>query len=124
MSAKVKTFELRGKKPDELLAKVNELKKELATLRVAQVTGGNAAKLGKINTVRKSIARVNTVVNQTRKAELRKHFAKSKYVPKDLRAKKTRALRRRLTPTEFKKVTLKQFKKLSNNVAPKYYVKA
>ena len=50
--------------------------------------------------VRKSIARVLTVYNQTRKASLRAEFKNSKYLPLDLRPKLTRALRRRLTPTQ------------------------
>lgn len=36
-------------------------------LRVAQVTGGAANKVGQIYTVRKNIARVLTVINQTSK---------------------------------------------------------
>ena len=65
-------------------------------LRVAKVTGGAASKLAKIKFVRKSIARVLTVYNQTQKERLRAHDW-GKYKPTDLRAKKTRAIRRRLT---------------------------
>lgn len=39
-------------------------------LRVAKVTGGAPAKLAKIKVVRKSIARVLTVYNQTQKAKV------------------------------------------------------
>ena len=37
--AKVKAHELRGKKKEELVKQLDELKQELASLRVAQVTG-------------------------------------------------------------------------------------
>jgi ribosomal protein L29 len=37
------------------------LKAELAQLRVAKVSGGAANKVGKIHSVRKAIAKVNTV---------------------------------------------------------------
>ncbi|KFM75420.1 60S ribosomal protein L35, partial [Stegodyphus mimosarum] len=95
--AKVKARELRGKKKDEVLKQLEELKQELAALRVAKVTGGAASKLSKIYIVRKSIARVLTVMNQNRKENLRKLYKNKKYKPKDLRPKKTRAMRRALT---------------------------
>merc|ERR1711976_663643 len=67
---KVKAKELRGKKKEDLLKQLNELKQELSNLRVAKVTGGAASKLSKIRLVRKSIARVLTVINQTQKENL------------------------------------------------------
>jgi len=83
-----------------MVKQLEELKKELSELRVAKVTGGAASKLAKIKVVRKSIARVLTVYNQTQKAKLREKFTGSKYMPMDLRRKKTRAIRRRLTKHE------------------------
>merc|ERR1712086_93963 len=59
-----------GTKAD-LTKQLDELKSELATLRVAKVTGGAASKLSKIKLVRKSIARVLTVMNQAKKDQLR-----------------------------------------------------
>ncbi|KAH9500330.1 60S ribosomal protein L35 [Bulinus truncatus] len=49
---------------------------------------------------RKSVARVLTVINQTQKENLRKFYRKKTHKPKDLRPKKTRAMRRALTPFE------------------------
>ncbi len=71
MFGTVKAHELRGKSKTELVTQLAELKGELATLRVAQVTGGAPAKLAKIKNVRKDIARVLTVANQTAKAKVR-----------------------------------------------------
>merc|ERR1712212_512093 len=85
--AKVKAHELRLKKKEELVKQLDELKQELASLRVAQVTGGAASKLSKIRVVRKSIARVLTVTNQKQKAELRKFYSGKKAKPLDLRKK-------------------------------------
>ena len=96
----VKAHELRLKKREELLSQLDELRKELSNLRVAKVTGGAANKVSKIRVVRKSIARVLTVLNQTQKHELHKFFANRKFKPLDLRQKKTRAIRRRLRPSE------------------------
>lgn len=83
---------------------------------MAKVTGGAASKLAQIKVVRKSIARVLTVYNQTQKSkvcsssamalevtiepQLREALAGKKYLPKDLRQKKTRAMRRALTLEE------------------------
>ena len=105
-------------------------------LRVSKVTGGAPSKLAKIKVVRKSIARVLTVYNQTLKQkvsqvimirqsmhmpfssavscqclmpcqilvlhsiQLREKYGRDKYVPLDLRYKKTRAIRRRLSKSE------------------------
>merc|ERR1712179_505068 len=94
---KVKAKELRGKKKEDLVKQLDELKNEYATLRVAKVTAGAASKLSKIHVVRKSIARVLTVIHQTQKENLRKYYRSKRYKPKDLRLKKTRAIRRALT---------------------------
>ncbi|ESN93363.1 hypothetical protein HELRODRAFT_88883, partial [Helobdella robusta] len=109
--AKVKAKDLRNKKKDELLKQLDELKTELSQLRVAKVTGGAASKLSKIRTVRKSIARVLTVIHQTQKENLRKFYAKKKRKPKDLRKKLTRAMRRALTPHELGIQTAKELHK-------------
>lgn len=58
--------------------------------------------------MRKSIARVLTVINQTQKENLRKFFKDKKYKPKDLRPKKTRAIRRQLNKHESSLKTAKQ----------------
>jgi hypothetical protein len=50
--------------------------------------------------VRKSIARVLTVVNQTQKAQLRVFYKGKDLMPLDLRFKKTRAIRKALTKQE------------------------
>lgn len=72
---KIKASELRGKSKDELTKQLNEHKQELNNLRVAKVSGsGAASKLARIRTVRKTIARVLTVINQTQKAEIRKLY--------------------------------------------------
>lgn len=76
---------------------LKDLKQELAALRVAQVTGGAPNKLSKIKVVRKNIARVLTVVTENQRNALREAFKGKKHQPLDLRAKKTRAIRRRLT---------------------------
>jgi large subunit ribosomal protein L35e len=61
--------------------------------------------------VRKSIARVLTVINANQRAQLRIFYKGKKYMPLDLRAKQTRAIRRRMTKHEQNLVTEKQAKK-------------
>ncbi len=87
---------------------IEDARLELQTLRVAQVTGGAASKVGKIKLVRKNIARGLTAINQKAKSSYRKQINKAVEkdgaakcsIPKELRAKKTRAIRRALTPKE------------------------
>nr|GMC59073.1 60S ribosomal protein L35-like [Ipomoea batatas]GMC61683.1 60S ribosomal protein L35-like [Ipomoea batatas]GMC65594.1 60S ribosomal protein L35-like [Ipomoea batatas]GMD86116.1 60S ribosomal protein L35-like [Ipomoea batatas] len=67
---------MRNKNKSELLAQLKDLKAELALLRVAKVL---------------------TVISQKQKAVLREAYKNKKYLPLDLRPKKTRAIRRRLT---------------------------
>uniref|UniRef100_A0A804MHL5 60S ribosomal protein L35 n=1 Tax=Zea mays TaxID=4577 RepID=A0A804MHL5_MAIZE len=95
--ARIKVHELRGKSKADLQAQLKEFKSELSLLRVAKVTGGAPNKLSKIKVVRTSIARVLTVISQKQKSALREAYKKKKLLPLDLRPKKTRAIRRRLT---------------------------
>eukprot|EP00218_Dolichomastix_sp_CCMP3274_P012200 CAMPEP_0170136340 /NCGR_PEP_ID=MMETSP0033_2-20121228/3210_1 /TAXON_ID=195969 /ORGANISM="Dolichomastix tenuilepis, Strain CCMP3274" /LENGTH=123 /DNA_ID=CAMNT_0010372039 /DNA_START=18 /DNA_END=389 /DNA_ORIENTATION=- len=109
--ARLKVHELRSKSKGELMTQLKDLKTELAALRVAKVTGGAPNKLSKIKVVRLSIARVLTVIRQGQLSKLREKFAGKTYQPLDLRAKKTRAIRRRLSAKELSSVTEKQRKK-------------
>ena len=79
---------------------------------------------GGVGGVRKSIARVLTVYNQQQKEGLRKLYSKAKYVPKDLRVKKTRAMRRQLSKSEAKQKTHKQKRKLAAFPKVTYAIKA
>lgn len=120
----VKAYELRSLEKDDLLKTLGDLRKELSELHVAKVTDGAVSKIAKIKGVRKSIARVLTVHNTKVKEGLRKAAAGSKYIPKDLRAKKTRAMRRALTKAEKAKKTHKQCRKEASFPKLKFAVKA
>ncbi|GJE83996.1 ribosomal protein L29 [Phanerochaete sordida] len=124
MPGKVKAYELQSKSKNDLSKQLSELKNELLSLRVQKIAGGSAAKLTRINTVRKSIARVLTVMNQKARQNLRELYKKKKYAPLDLRVKKTRAIRRRLTKHEESLKTLKQRKREIHFPTRKYAVKA
>ena len=66
--------------------------------------------------VRLSIAQVLTVLSQSQKAALRAAYKKAKLLPLDLRPKKTRAIRRRLTKHQVKLNTIHKF------FIPSFYV--
>merc|ERR1712086_515555 len=88
--AKIKAHELRTKGKEELLKQLEELKNELSQLRVSKVSGqGGPSKLAKIKVIRKSIARVLTVYNQTQRNKLKKAYRKRAYKPLDFRVKRT-----------------------------------
>ncbi|KAG9086883.1 60S ribosomal protein L35 [Ceratobasidium sp. UAMH 11750] len=121
---KVKAYELQSKSKGDLLKQLGELKGELLNLRVQKIASASSSKLTKINTIRKSIARVLTVTNQKTRQSLREHYKKKKYLPLDLRPKKTRAIRRRLSKTDAARKTVKQKKKDQHFPIRKYAVKA
>ncbi|URE23883.1 60S ribosomal protein [Musa troglodytarum] len=120
----IKVRELRGKSRTELHNQLKDLKNELSLLRVAKVTGGAPNKLSKIKVVRLSIARVLTVISQKQKAALREVYKKRKHSPLDLRPKKTRAIRRRLTKHQESLKTERQKKKEIYFPTRKYAIKA
>lgn len=122
--AKVRTSDLQSKSKADLESQLEELKQELLQLRVQKVAGGASSKLARINTVRKNIARVLTVMNIKQRASLREFYKGKKYQPIDLRAKKTRALRRKLTKFEQKQVTERQHKKDVHFGVRRYVIKA
>ncbi|CAG5122751.1 unnamed protein product, partial [Candidula unifasciata] len=99
-----KAKQLRGKKKEELLKQLDDLKKG-------------------IYTVRKSVARVLTVIKQTQKDNLYKCYRKKTHKLKDLHQKKTRALRRALTPYELSLKSKKELRQQKLYPLRKYAVK-
>jgi len=90
-----------------------------------QVSGqGGPSKLAKIKVIRKSIARVLTVYNQTERESLRKAYRKRAFKPLDLRVKKTRAIRQRLTSTQAQRKTPRAAKKAAYFPLRKFALKA
>jgi large subunit ribosomal protein L35e len=114
-------YELRTKSKDELEQQLVSLKQELANLKVQKLTRPSLPKIG---TVRKDIARVLTIINLNQRESVRAFYAGKKYQPKDLRAKKTRALRRKLTKFEASQITEKQKKKQIAFPQRKFAIKA
>lgn len=106
------------------MKQLDELKAELAQLRVAKVSGGAAAKLGKIKQVRKAIARVLTVNSEKRRSAAKALYADKKIKPVDQRKKLTRALRRVLTKGQKAKVTKRVQTRLNNFPNRRYAVMA
>ena len=81
-------------------------------------------KLTKIKQVRKNIAKVLTVLSEKRIDAARTEFKKKRYTPVDLRVKKNRAFRRRLTSFERKKLTTRGQKRADNIKLRKYSLAA
>ncbi|RDW85786.1 60S ribosomal protein L35 [Coleophoma crateriformis] len=123
-SGKVKTGQLWSKKKEDLQIQLNNLKTELGQLRVQKIAGGSSSKLTKIHDIRKSIAKVLTVINANQRAQLRIFYKGKKYLPLDLRAKQTRAIRRRLTKHESEKTLEKTKKRATHFPQRKFAIKA
>merc|ERR1712088_47208 len=96
----LRVLTLRGKSKEELEGELTKYREELANLRVAKVTSGGQAKVCKIKSVRKNIAKVLTVINQAQRSEMQKLFRGKKCKPNALKPRKTRALRRQLNKAE------------------------
>jgi hypothetical protein len=73
--------------------------------------------------LRKSIARVLTVINANQRSQLRLFYKGKKYIPLDLRPKQTRAIRRRLTKHESGKQLEKTKKRAVHFPQRKFAVK-
>ena len=127
-SRKNRAFRLRNQTVEQLEKNLQELRTELSSLRVNKVASGVASKLAKIRVVRKTIAKHLTIINQKRRQELKDAFSnrssikkyneenKSSYsvnkVPKELRPRLTKSMRRRLTKEQSGKRLSKQIKKM------------
>lgn len=113
MSHHIKIKDLREKNKEELLKQLTEFKKELSQLRVVQQTGGAESRLGRIRPIRKSIARILTVLNQNERNNLKKYYSDRKMrskTPKALRTKLTHRRRLALRPNEKNRKTSRQLR--------------
>ena len=120
----MKKSDLRSQSRTELKSALEQQKQQLASLKIAKVTGGAPNKIARIKSVRLAIARILTVIRQNQLKSLREAYSGAKYTPLDLRAKKTRAIRRRLSPAEKNAKTAKQAKKDAYYPKRKYALKA
>ena len=133
MPKETSAAEYRKKNTTELLADLKKLREELQTIRFTKVTGTAVSKLSKIKGLRKQIARILTIIRENKKQEVISKLLtketkevvdgketsvsktiknlKMKHLPLDLRPKKTRAIRRKMTKFESKLLTLKLFKR-------------
>ncbi|TAQ88535.1 hypothetical protein B7494_g3125 [Chlorociboria aeruginascens] len=81
-------------------------------------------KLSQCHDLRKSIAKVLTIINANQRSQLRLFYKNKKYLPLDLRPKQTRAIRRRLSKHESGKVLEKTKKRSTHFPQRKFAIKA
>ena len=134
----------RAKNNSELLADLKKLREDLQKIRFTKGSGTAVAKLSKIKDLRKQIARILTIIREHKKEDVVKELRtkvtkevkdgkeeevkttiknlKMKHIPLDLRPKRTRAMRRRMTKFERKLVTLRQLKRKLNFPMRKFAV--
>merc|ERR1712137_1488339 len=123
----LKPYKLSTKDVSELQTTVDELQKELSTLRVNKVSSGVASKLSKIKVVRKAIARSLTYINQKNRDEIKAMYKNRKALkeynaenksswrysdkPYACRERTTRAKRRAMSKKQLNLKTLRQSKR-------------
>ena len=100
-------------------------------MKLNKVGSSHQVKISKIRVshfyrqnARKDIARILTVINQANKEKAREENKSSKFKHLDLRVKKTRSIRRRLTKDQRNKRTEKQRKVLENFPARRFALSA
>lgn len=103
----LKVKDLKGFTDEQLQTQLKDLKENLVSLRAKKDT----VRSGEIVRARKSIARILTIINLKARQQVRESITDPKTLPKDLRPKLTRALRRKLTASEAGAKTLRQQKK-------------
>ena len=139
-SRKNRPFRLRNQTVDTLQKNLTDLRTELASLRVNKVASGVASKLAKIRVVRKTVARHLTIINQKKRQELKDAFSSraniKKYneenktsfsvnkLPKELRPRLTKSLRKRLSKEQLAKKQSKIIKKRNAFPQRSFAVKA
>mmetsp|Transcript_76605 Transcript_76605/g.112217 ORF Transcript_76605/g.112217 Transcript_76605/m.112217 type:complete len:268 (-) Transcript_76605:245-1048(-) len=108
----IKARDIWTKPLDELSTMEDDLRLELMTLRVAKQVGGQPAKVNQIKKVRKSIARVLTVMTAKRRLDAYELVKKDKYKPLDARSNRhmTKAMRQRLNKFERTRISGKAIK--------------
>ena len=121
--APIKAKTLRAQSRGKVLQQLATFRTDLSKLRVQKLTQGGS-KAGEIGVVRKNIARALTVANQKYRAVQRKLSKGKKDTPKEFRLKKTRALRRALSPAERRVKTVRQQKKIANAPRRVFAIKA
>merc|ERR1712151_931835 len=121
---KERAHELRGQEDSALITKLNGLREELVKLRTSKVSSGPQVKLARIRVVRKSIAKVLTVLNEKRRNNAKAEWKKKKYNPYDLRAKRSKHARRQLTRHQRNAQTARAAKKAGNFKQRKFAVTA
>lgn len=67
-------FKLKNKTTEELLEILEEHKKELASLRVKKVVSGTQSQISKIGVIRKTIARILTIINLKKREAIKTAF--------------------------------------------------
>ena len=144
MAKSTSAADYRKKSIEELRADLNKIRGELQNIRFTKSSGTAVAKLSKIKIYRKQIARILTIIRENNKNEAIKKIGtkttsvekgetkeeistkiknlKMKHIPLDLRPKRTRAIRRRMTKFERKLVTLRQLKRKLNFPMRKFAV--
>ncbi|GKT34389.1 putative multi-domain containing protein [Aduncisulcus paluster] len=116
--------EYRQKSIAELKVVLSTLKEDLLKHRVASISSANPQGLTKLRELRKNVACVMTIMTQkARSAAFEEHKGK-KFLPKDLRDRRTRAMRRALKKSEKNKVSRRVARKSSKYPMKCFAVKA
>ncbi|EZG67085.1 60S ribosomal protein L35 [Gregarina niphandrodes] len=123
-NARLSTTEARAKSVAELQSELIQYKEALFKARVETHTKGNRSGWHLIRQNRKNVARVLTLIQEKRVAEVREALKGKKDIPKRLRPRLTHALRMKLTPRQEALKTKKEARKVATYKQRKFAVLA
>ena len=120
----LKPHELRQKSRSDLLEELAKLEKKLFELRGQIATSSSRQKLSEIQTTRKDVARVKTVLMEQQRNALKEKFKDAKHVPKDIRPHLTKSQRQQLPAKYADKLTKRATRRAKYLKPVKFALKA
>ncbi|KAH0785298.1 ribosomal protein L29 [Histomonas meleagridis] len=120
----LKAHELIQKSRADLLEELATLEKKLFELRGQIATSSSRQKLSEIQTVRRDVARVKTVLMEQQRKALKEKYNGKKLVPKDIRKKQVKSQRKVLPAKYANKLTKRAARRAKYLKPVKFALKA
>jgi ribosomal protein L29 len=102
-----KPHELRNKSRQELLETLATLEKKLFETRSQLASSSGRAKLSELQTVRRDVARVKTILMEQQRKALQDRFKDQRFVPIDIRPNVVKSQRKKLPAKFANKLTVR-----------------
>jgi ribosomal protein L29 len=102
-----KPHELHGKSRQQLLEDLATAEKKLFETRSQLASSSSRAKLSELQTVRRDVARIKTILMEQQRKALTEKYAEAVFVPIDVRPKIVKSQRKKLPAKFANKLTVR-----------------